>query len=271
MDPNGGNQTRVTNNADRDADPAWSPDGARIAFSSDRDGNSEVYVMNTDGSGQARLTTNPASDSEPAWSPDGTKIVFATDRDGSYEIYKMNSDGSGQTNVTLHAGDDRGPAWSPDSSRLTFYSNRDGNVEIYKMNADGSGQANLTNDPAHDSIPGWSPDGTMIAFRSLRDDPNPCFFTPPCNFEIYVMDVDGAGQTRLTNNPADDSGANWQPLFPVGGIAELPEISPAPLEATTSSARHVGHLVGAAAAFSALAIAFVVAARHVRRRGPVSG
>jgi Tol biopolymer transport system component len=78
------------------ADPAWSPDGRKIAFVSDRDGNSEVYVMNANGSGQRSLTRNPAFDADPAWSADGRKIAFVSNRDGSYGIYIMNADGSGQ-------------------------------------------------------------------------------------------------------------------------------------------------------------------------------
>ena len=78
------------------ADPAWSPDGRKLAFVSKRDGNSEVYVMNANGSGQRNLTGNPAFDADPAWSPDGRKIAFASKRDGNYGVYVMNADGSGQ-------------------------------------------------------------------------------------------------------------------------------------------------------------------------------
>src|SRR5262245_49125199 len=69
----------------------------RIAFTSKRDGNNEIYVMNADGSGQTNLTNNPASDAGPAWSPDGRQIAFGSFRDGNGEIYVMNADGSGQT------------------------------------------------------------------------------------------------------------------------------------------------------------------------------
>ena len=78
------------------ADPAWSPDGRKIAFLNGRDGNSEVYVMNANGSGQRNLTRNPGNDADPAWSPDGRKIAFVSNRDGNDEIYVMNADGSGQ-------------------------------------------------------------------------------------------------------------------------------------------------------------------------------
>jgi len=111
----------------KDTEPAWSPDGNKIAFASTRDGNFEVYVMNPEGSGPVydsenqswyfkeeleRLTNNLAKDSEPAWSPDGSKIAFTTDRDGNFEIYVMNPDGSGLKNLTNNPAKDSESAWS---------------------------------------------------------------------------------------------------------------------------------------------------------------
>ncbi len=173
----------------------------RIAFSSDRDGNNEIYVMNADGSGQTRLTNNLVRDVNPAWSPDGTKIAFSSLRDNNWDIYVMNTDGSGQTRLTNNLGDDEVPAWSPDGTKIAFDSPRDGNGEIYVMNADGSGQTRLTNNLATDAFPAWSPDGTKITFSSLRDN----------NWDIYVMNTDGSGQTRLINNLGDDAVPTWSP------------------------------------------------------------
>lgn len=85
----------------------------RIAFTSDRDGNWEIYVMNADGSGQTNLTKNAADDTYPTWSPDGKKIAFNTLRDGNYEIYVMSADGSGQTRLTNNGKGDFHPSWGP--------------------------------------------------------------------------------------------------------------------------------------------------------------
>ena len=100
MNADGSNQRRLTQNPADDADPAWSPDGQRIAFYSNRDGTFDIYVMNADGSHQRRLTRHFADDSDPAWSPDGHTMAFATNRDGNSEIYVMNSDGSRQRRLT---------------------------------------------------------------------------------------------------------------------------------------------------------------------------
>ena len=173
----------------------------KIAFSSTRDGNYEIYAMNPDGSGVTRLTNNPASDEWPAWSPDSTKIAFMSYRDGNWEIYVMSADGSGVTRLTNNPASDHCPAWSPDGTKIAFNSYRDGNGEIYVMNPDGSNPTRLTNNSADDEQPDWSPDGKKIAFISNRDG----------NYEIYVMNSDGSGVTRLTNDPAFDGVPAWSP------------------------------------------------------------
>ncbi len=100
---------------------SWSPDGSKIAFSSDRDANTEIYIMNTDGSGIVRLTDHPASDMEPAWSPDGKLIAFSSNRDGESEIYLLEVEGAIMNpkdapvwRLTSHVGDDLGPVWRPE-------------------------------------------------------------------------------------------------------------------------------------------------------------
>jgi dipeptidyl aminopeptidase/acylaminoacyl peptidase len=208
MNADGSGQRNISNHPNAaDQYPTWSPDGEKIAFSSDRDnpqsGNYEIYVMNAaDGSGVARLTNNDAYDEEPTWSPDGEKIAFTSFRDGNYEIYVMNAaDGSGQTRLTNNDAADLYPTWSPDGEKIAFSSDGDGGG-IFVMNADdGSGVTRLT---ADGSSPTWSPDGKKIAFVSIRDDP--AFETG----EIYVMNAaDGSGQTRLTNNSSTDFAPDW--------------------------------------------------------------
>jgi Tol biopolymer transport system component len=123
----------------------------RIAFVSNREGNTDIYVMNADGSQQTRLTNNPANDTDPTWSPDGQRIAFVSDRDGIENIYMMNADGTHQvrlTNNPLNTSGDYAPTWSPDGRHIAFVSNRAGRYDIYMMNTDGSHQTRLTNKTA---------------------------------------------------------------------------------------------------------------------------
>ena len=174
----------------------------KIAFTSERDGNTEIYIMNDDGSGQTRLTNNKFRDEYPSWSPDGTKIAFQSNRNGNWEIYVMNADGTGQTRLTNNNADDEFPDWSPNGAKIAFCSERDGNAEIYVMKADGSGQTRLTYSSTYVDIwPRWSPDGAKIAYDSDRG----------VHWEIYVMNADGTGDKRLTNNNIYDGGAAWSP------------------------------------------------------------
>ncbi|UCF19167.1 MAG: PD40 domain-containing protein [Gemmatimonadota bacterium] len=114
MAADGSNLTQLTSIANGSATrPVWSPDGTKIAFTSDRDGNLEVYVMNTDGTDLTNLTNHPSDDYAAVWSWDGTMIAFTTTRDGNEEIYLMNVDGTGLVNLTTNPADDCCPAWSP--------------------------------------------------------------------------------------------------------------------------------------------------------------
>jgi Tol biopolymer transport system component len=126
------------------SDPAWSPDGRKLAFVRLNAGFGEpIYVVKADGSGLRRLTRSSALDANPTWSPDGRKLVFVSDRDGNSEVYVMNANGKGQRNLTRNPAHDADPAWSPDGQKIAFASNRDGKYGIYVMNADGSGQRRL--------------------------------------------------------------------------------------------------------------------------------
>ena len=193
--------TRLTTDLRTDKKPAWSADGARIAFTSNRSGNDDVFVMNADGSGQTQLTTSPGSDANATWSPLGRNIAFSSTRDGDSDIYVMNEDGTGQTPLTSNDVADATPAWSPDGSKIAFLSERDGDTELYAMDVDGTDVKRLTTSPGPDVSPDWSPDGSKIAFASFRDG----------NWEVYVMNADGSEQTRLTRNLDVDLDPAWSP------------------------------------------------------------
>ena len=138
---------------------------AQITFVSDRDGNSEIYVMDNDGGNPRRLTNNPDGDFQPSWSPDGKRIVFRSNRDGlmgpfgtTSDIYVMDADGGNQQRLTENRVHDGSPSWSPDGERIAFESDRkrnSENFEIYVMDADGGNQQKLTNHPRNDGSPAW--------------------------------------------------------------------------------------------------------------------
>ena len=167
----------------------------KIAFSSTRDGNSEIYVMNSDGTDTIRLTRHPAIDAYPTWSPDGTKIAFAsTRRNGStHEIYVMNADGKRPIRLTTNnqpvPAYDKSPSWSPDGAKIAFASNREGNSEIYVMDANGKNVVRLTRTIAREATPAWSPDGAKIAY---------VFIDVNADSDIYVMNANGGQAMNLT-------------------------------------------------------------------------
>ncbi|MCY3698558.1 MAG: Ig-like domain-containing protein [Gemmatimonadetes bacterium] len=185
--------------------PAWSPDGAKIAFTSDRDGHSNIYVIDPlrDERSTVRLT-HASSDFQPVWSPDGAKIAFMSGRDGQHEIYVMNADGSGETRLTNHGAEEKWANWSPDGTKIAFTSTRGGRESIFVMNADGSRVTRLTSASHSDSRASWSPDGTRIAFSSYRPDDE------LGRYGVYVINADGSGETRLTAG-FRDAGPKWSP------------------------------------------------------------
>ena len=170
----------VTNDVARDTDPAWSPDGTRIAYTSERDGTRAIYVVNQDGSDVKRLTPLTWDSFHAAWSPDGTRIAFVSVRDGNSDVYVMKADGSGELRLTTSPAIDTDPAWSPDGTRIAFSSDRAGNHDIYVMSADGSGVTRVINNPTLDRHPAWSPDGSRLAFSSsICDDPSRSGYCDP--------------------------------------------------------------------------------------------
>ena len=193
--------TQLTDHPAEDVVASWSPDGKYLAFTSARDGNKQVYVMDADGQNITRLTYHDAEDLEPSWSPDGERIAFLSLRDGNSEVYVMDADGHNPTRLTYHDAEDKDPSWSPDGERIIFTSLRDGNWEVYVMDADGHNPTRLTYHGADNWDPVWSPDGEHIAFTSLRDG----------NWEVYVMDADGHNPIRLTYHGADNHLPSWSP------------------------------------------------------------
>ena len=182
----------------RDASPA----GGSITFTSTRDGDTEIFVMDADGANQRQLTDNTFLDNFPSWSPDGTQIIFSSDRGGGEEIFVMGADGANERQLTDNSFPDFAPSWSPDGAQIAFNREVDGKWGVFVMDADGANQRQLidntdgtnlrqlTNNPYNSAQPAWSPDGTRMAIQSDRDG----------DFEIYVINADGANERQLTSN-----------------------------------------------------------------------
>ena len=199
----------------------------RIAFMSTRsERNGEIFVMNPDGKRVRRLTRHPQYDAVPAWSPDGQKITFVSFRDEHRieaggiilgDIYVMNFDGTNPINLTQSVESPESvSSWSPDGKQIAFRSAkyfRWDNLfhsDIWVMDANGGNPRNLTNHHAQDSSPDWSPDGMQIAFHSDRNKDWE-FDVQEKNWEVFVMNTDGANLISLTNHPAGDGSPAWSP------------------------------------------------------------
>lgn len=189
----------------------------KIVFDSPRDGNREIYVMDSDGSHQQRLTLTPGKGKFswlPAWSPDRKKIAFAVAHSGKdwekdSDIYVMNTDGTNLHRLTRTPGWEYGSArWSPDGEKIIFYSKRERDREqyqVYVMDDDGSNVRQLPKDDRPGGRAYWSPDGKKIVFGSANSwDPKDLK-----NWGLYVMDADGSNVRRLSGDKAGDTHPAW--------------------------------------------------------------
>lgn len=181
-----------TSQAANNLHPDISPDGTRIVFESDRDGNSEIYVMDIDGSNPRRLTNNPAIDTAPVWSRDGKQILFRSTRETErhpWPYYAMNSEGTEP--VKVDDVDDLADVfrdWSPDGSRILYKARRADRecCDIFVMDATGANQTRLAEKGFFHR---WLPDGSKIIYFSSISG----------SYQIYRMDPDGSNKQQLTH------------------------------------------------------------------------
>lgn len=207
----------ITDNDDQDTQPTWSPDGRRIAFVSDRDGASNIYVMNAAGGRVRQLTDDPTGAFDPSWSPDGRKIAFSSSRDAvpgeiSSQLYIMNADGTHERRVTIDGiSGASSPDWSPDGSRIAFAGfgfTSTGTVSgLYTVRPDGTGLEQVTRHEqagprVSDGNPAWSPDGQTLVFAASR---------PQSSWQVRTVGIDGSGETVLAVSGTTAPEPDWSP------------------------------------------------------------
>ena len=181
--------------------PAWSPDGSQIAFTSNVNGNAEIYVASADGKNARQLTFHRGIDTSPAWNPASGQIAFTSDRSGVPMIYIMNGDGTNERRLTFVGEYNESASWSPNGSKLAYVS-RSGNIfDIYVNEMDTGVVKRLTQSERSNENPYWSPDSRHIAFASNRTG----------KFQIWSMLYDGTKLRQLTRD-----GNNTSPSWAAG-------------------------------------------------------
>jgi TolB protein len=170
--------------------PAWSHDGTKIAFMSNRDGNPEIYVINRDGSGLRRITNHPMADVTPTWSPSGNQLAFTSDRTGSPQVYVVNLDGTGLVRISDTSYCDRA-TWSPPPLNEIAYASRNGpGYEIRIFDFGTRTSRGITDGIGSNESPAFSPNGRHLAFVSDRTGRQ----------QIYTIARDGTDLRQITKD-----------------------------------------------------------------------
>ncbi len=182
--------------------PVLSPDGNSLAYSSSREGNAELYRLDTHTKAVQRLTTNAAGDLSPSWSPSGRELAFTSDRNGGPQIFLMSADGSNVRRLTFDGDYNAAPAWSPRGNWIAYVCRT--SKKEYKLcviTPDGQKHLQLTTGLGVDDSPSWSPDGRHLVFSSTVDGKS----------QIYMINADGKDLERITFTGTHNSAPSWSP------------------------------------------------------------
>lgn len=198
VNANGSRKQRLTIHPGEDQSPAWSPDGKRIVFSSDRDSKPsfDLYLMSADGSAVERLTMT-GNNRAPQFSPDGAHIAFQSGRD--VYVLELATRQLRRLTAEKQSGDGMRPTWSPNGKRIAFMTARSGRMQIWVMNADGTDQREFLKMPTGSAIdPRWSPKAERLLFVHVPDEAPPIDRRTPGERAIYVLDIGSGKVTRLS-------------------------------------------------------------------------
>jgi TolB protein len=185
----GGSLKRVSTQRGLNLGGTMSPDGGTIALTLSKDGNSEIYTVDTGGNIKGRLTNNKAIDGSPSWNSGGNQLAFVSNRAGGPQVFRMAANGSGAARVTKQGSYNQSPDWNPgegERGNMIAYSGRDSSnrYDIFAINLRGGKIKRITQNPGRNLDPSWSPDGRLIAFQSSQGG-------------IYVGNEDGNNQIQI--------------------------------------------------------------------------
>ena len=198
--PDGGNLKRLTDTPGYDAEGSYSADGSRIVFTSFRDGDAEIYIMDADGKNPRRITHAKGYDGGPFFSPDGKRIIYRSDRKGNdlLQVYVNNTEGTAERALTQNEFVNWGPYWHPDGSHVIYATSKHGhsNYELYLMNVDSGAEERITYHEGFDGLPVFSPDGKRLMWTSSGR-------TTDRKSQLFIADF----TLKATTGPAEKAAA----------------------------------------------------------------
>jgi len=194
-----GATTRLTSFPGLNAFVAVSPNGAEIAMSLSRDGNTEIYRLAADGSRPTRLTFGRSTESSPCWSPEGRRMAFVSDRSGSPQVYVMNSTGGTAERLTYRGGYNTSPDWSPKGDLIAYVSRIDGVFQVCTVDVETKEVVRLTTGWEDKEDPSWAPDGRHVVYSVKSGN----------RYDLYMLDIYELEPVRLTSGGGDFLSPAW--------------------------------------------------------------
>lgn len=201
MDLDGQNLGAITRDGSTALSPAWSPDGAQLAYVSYVEGQPKIYIANVLSGSRRSVAGYPGINITPAWHPSGGRLAVTLSKDGTPDIYLMDTQGSVHKVLVSSWAIEVSPSWSPDGSKIAYVSNESGNPHIYVLDVAGGNKRRLTYEGKYNTSPAWSPKGDWIAFSGMTGG----------RHNIYVIRPDGSGLRAVTHGEGDNESPTWSP------------------------------------------------------------